>query len=51
MDHGIEPPEERIAKGKPEVGTVELKAYNEGNQIVIEIADDGAGMNPEILKA
>ncbi len=51
VDHGIESPEERIAKGKPEVGTVELKAYNEGNQIVIEIADDGAGMDPEILKA
>ena len=47
VDHGIEPPEERIAAGKPEVGTVELKAYNEGNQIVIEIADDGKGMDPE----
>jgi two-component system chemotaxis sensor kinase CheA len=51
VDHGIESPEERIAKGKPEVGTVELKAYNEGNQIVIEIADDGNGMDPDKLKA
>ncbi len=50
VDHGIESPEERIAKGKPEVGTIELKAYNEGNQIVIEIADDGNGMDPEQLK-
>ena len=50
VDHGIEPPEERIKLGKPEVGTVELKAYNEGNQIVIEIADDGKGMDPEVLK-
>jgi len=50
VDHGIEPPEERIKLGKPEVGTVELKAYNEGNQIVIEIADDGRGMDPEVLK-
>jgi len=50
VDHGIEPPEERVAKGKPEVGTVELKAYNEGNQIVIEISDDGKGMDPEVLK-
>jgi two-component system chemotaxis sensor kinase CheA len=50
VDHGIEPPEERVKLGKPEVGTVELKAYNEGNQIVIEIADDGKGMDPEILK-
>ena len=50
IDHGIEPPEERIAKGKPEEGTVWLKAYNEGNQIVIEIKDDGKGMDPEKLK-
>jgi two-component system chemotaxis sensor kinase CheA len=51
VDHGIESPEERIAAGKPEVGTVELKAYNEGNQIVIEIADDGRGMDPDMLKS
>ena len=50
VDHGIEAPEERVAKGKPEVGTVELKAYNEGNQIVIEITDDGNGMDAEFLK-
>jgi two-component system chemotaxis sensor kinase CheA len=50
VDHGIEPPEERIKLGKPEEGTIELKAYNEGNQIVIEISDDGKGMDPEILK-
>jgi two-component system chemotaxis sensor kinase CheA len=51
VDHGIELPEERVAAGKPETGIVELKAYNEGNQIVIEIADDGKGMDPEMLKA
>ena len=51
IDHGIEPPEERVKKGKPEEGTVWLKAYNEGNQIVIEIKDDGNGMDPEKLKA
>ena len=50
-DHGIEPPEERIAKGKPEVGIVNLKAYNEGNSIVIEIQDDGRGLDVEKLKA
>ncbi len=49
-DHGIESPEVRRAKGKPEKGTVHLKAYNEGNQIVIAIEDDGAGMDPEFLK-
>ncbi|CAM2964073.1 chemotaxis protein CheW [Helicobacter burdigaliensis] len=50
-DHGIESKEERIAAGKKEQGTVELKAYNEGNHIVVEIKDDGKGMNPEVLKA
>ena len=49
-DHGIEPPEERIALGKPETGTVELKAYNEGNHIVIQINDDGRGLDPNKLK-
>ncbi|HIC10868.1 MAG TPA: hybrid sensor histidine kinase/response regulator [Campylobacterales bacterium] len=49
-DHGIETPEERAAKGKPETGVVELKAYNEGNHIVIQITDDGKGMDPEVLK-
>ncbi len=49
-DHGIETPEERLAKGKPETGTITLKAYNEGNQIVIQIDDDGKGLDPEMLK-
>jgi len=51
VDHGIEPPEERKAKGKSEEGTVWLRAYNEGNMIVIEIKDDGKGMDPDILKS
>lgn len=45
VDHGIETPEVRVAAGKPETGTVLLKASNEGNQIVIEIKDDGAGID------
>ncbi len=49
-DHGVEGPEERKAAGKPELGTVELKAYNEGNSIVIEITDDGKGLDPDALK-
>lgn len=49
-DHGIETPEERLAKGKPEEGTIALKAYNEGNQIVIQIDDEGKGLDPEMLK-
>ncbi|WP_456381543.1 hybrid sensor histidine kinase/response regulator [Hydrogenimonas sp.] len=50
-DHGIETPEERMARGKPVKGTVELKAYNEGNHIIIEIVDDGKGLDPDMLKA
>lgn len=50
-DHGVESTEDRIAAGKPEKGTVQLKAYNEGNHIVIEIADDGKGLDAEILRA
>ncbi len=49
-DHGIESPEERLAKGKPETGTITLKAYNEGNAIVIQIDDDGKGLDVGMLK-
>ncbi len=50
VDHGIEEPEVRKAAGKPETGTLLLKAANEGNQIVIEIQDDGAGINVEKVR-
>lgn len=50
-DHGIESKEERLAAGKPEEGTVLLKAGNEGNLIIIEIADDGGGIDVEAVKA
>ena len=49
-DHGVETPDVRAAKGKPRTGTVLLSAYHEGNHVVIEIKDDGAGMDPEKLK-
>ena len=49
-DHGIEVPDIRIAAGKPETGTIALKAYNEGNQIVIQIDDDGKGLDANMLK-
>ena len=48
-DHGVEKPADRVAAGKPEKGKVYLKAYNEGNNIIIEIADDGKGLDPDIL--
>lgn len=47
MDHGIETPEERKKKGKPEQGIIELKAYQGGNYVFIEIKDDGAGINKD----
>ncbi len=45
LDHGIERPEVRRAAGKPETGTLHLNAYHRGGSIVIEITDDGAGLN------
>jgi two-component system chemotaxis sensor kinase CheA len=50
IDHGIETPEKRLAAGKSEEGTILLKASNEGNMIVIEIADDGHGIDVEAVK-
>lgn len=50
VDHGIESPADRIAAGKPETGTVTLKAANEGNMINIDISDDGAGINIKKVK-
>lgn len=51
MDHAIEPPEDRIAAGKPETGTVTLSAQNVGGEIVITIADDGRGLDKDALIA
>ena len=45
VDHGIEPSDIRLANGKPEKGTISLDAYHQGGNIVIEIADDGGGIN------
>ncbi|QPK63908.1 chemotaxis protein CheA [Methylomonas sp. LL1] len=51
LDHGIESPELRLAAGKPAQGTVQLNAYHESGHIVIQIADDGAGLNSEKIVA
>ncbi|MGC9458031.1 MAG: chemotaxis protein CheW [Halothiobacillaceae bacterium] len=51
IDHGIEPPEKRVAAGKPEKGEIILRASHQGGNIVIEIADDGAGLSREKLLA
>lgn len=45
FDHGIETPELRKQKNKPEIGTIEVRAYHQGNQTIIEIRDDGGGLN------
>ncbi|MEE9551486.1 MAG: chemotaxis protein CheA, partial [Gammaproteobacteria bacterium] len=51
IDHGIESPDDRIAAGKPESGTINLSAYHEGGNIIIDVKDDGGGLNVEkILK-
>jgi two-component system chemotaxis sensor kinase CheA len=50
-DHGIEPAEERLAKGKPAAGTITLRAFHQGGFIVIQIEDDGRGLNPDRIRA
>lgn len=50
-DHGLEPTLDRIKKGKPQVGTVRLNAYQDGNNVTIEVSDDGAGIDVEKVKA
>ncbi|WP_159737657.1 chemotaxis protein CheA [Vibrio atypicus] len=49
IDHGIESPAQRLESGKPEMGVIELNAYHQGGSIVIEISDDGAGLNCDKL--
>ncbi len=49
-DHGLERPEDRRAAGKPEIGRVNLNAFHEGGHIIIEISDDGRGLNIEKIK-
>lgn len=51
LDHGIESPEARLAAGKPAQGTLQLNAYHESGHIIIQIADDGAGLNSDKIVA
>ena len=51
VDHGIEDRAKRVAAGKPEKGTVTLDAYQDGNNVVIEVGDDGGGLNLDKIKA
>jgi two-component system, chemotaxis family, sensor kinase CheA len=51
VDHGLESPDERERRGKPRTGTISLNAYHEGNQIIIEVSDDGGGIDLEKVRA
>lgn len=51
VDHGIEPPELRRVLGKPAEGRICLRAFTEGTQVVIQVSDDGAGLEPQLLRA
>jgi two-component system chemotaxis sensor kinase CheA len=51
VDHGIEPADERLTAGKPARGTVYLNAYHQGTQVVIEVRDDGRGIDAALLRA
>lgn len=50
-DHGIELPDVRVSAGKPETGTVVLRARHEGDSVLVEIEDDGKGINPQVIRA
>lgn len=50
IDHGIESPSERESKGKPIAGTLAINAYQKGNHVVVEIQDDGRGIDPKKIK-
>jgi two-component system chemotaxis sensor kinase CheA len=51
LDHGLESPADRLAAGKPEVGNVVLRAYHQAGQVVIELQDDGRGLDPDRILA
>ena len=50
IDHGIESPDERVAAGKPRAGKVTLVAYQQGNSVVLDISDDGRGIDPQRIR-
>jgi two-component system chemotaxis sensor kinase CheA len=50
LDHGIEPAEERVRKGKNPIGKVTLNAYQQGNSVVLDVTDDGRGIDPELVR-
>src|SRR5204862_4663479 len=51
IDHGIEPPARRVAAGKPAEGTITLRALQNGNQVIIQVSDDGADLSLSRIRA
>jgi len=51
LDHGIEPAEQRRASGKPPIGRITLNAYQQGNSVVLDVIDDGQGIDPQNVRA
>ena len=51
VDHGIDPVDERVAAGKPARGTVFLNAYHQGAQVVVEVRDDGRGIDAQMIRS
>jgi chemosensory pili system protein ChpA (sensor histidine kinase/response regulator) len=51
VDHGVETPEVRRGRGKPERGTIRLRAFHEGSQVIVQVGDDGAGIDAEAVRA
>ncbi len=51
VDHGIETPEERLANGKPVQGSLRLSAYHQGGSVIVELSDDGRGLNTDRIRA
>ena len=49
IDHGIESKDQRVAKGKPEAGVISIKAHSEGDKVIININDDGKGIDPQVI--
>jgi two-component system chemotaxis sensor kinase CheA len=50
LDHGIEPAQERVSKGKNPIGKVTLNAYQQGNSVVLDVTDDGRGIDPDVVR-
>lgn len=51
VDHGLEPPEERIQVGKPPQGRIRVRAFHQGSQIVVQVSDDGRGIDPDKIRS